>query len=125
MIRFPSLVLIGVAVTLVAIGGWYWRKQSRRLLPSATYALREVDSANARPVTERELAGNTLRRAAGLVEVKPGWFIAPTKHFICDGPSFQVVLGEQRQPVLVIEQHLGRRLPGEPVWTEYEGATAR
>jgi antitoxin component YwqK of YwqJK toxin-antitoxin module len=55
-----------------------------------------------------------------LREIQPTWQIAPSQLIIFDGPSLQVVLGEQRQPVLMLKQYLGSRLPGEPGWTEYE-----
>ena len=114
--------IIGFAALAALAGGswWLWTKQPTWRDPLVAHALRGMDSANAHPVTERELAGNALRRAAGLREINPHWFIAPTKHFVCDGPEFHVVLDEQRQAVSVISHFTGSLVPVRPVWTEYE-----
>jgi antitoxin component YwqK of YwqJK toxin-antitoxin module len=86
--------------------------------PLAAEAIRQMEMQHAKPIPPEILARNTQRKAVGLRELQTGWQIVPTKHFVCDGPMFQVVVDEQHQPIMILS-HFGDRGIG-PVLQELE-----
>ena len=86
--------------------------------PMAVEAIRKMELKQIKPVPAELMVRNAQRKTAGLRELQAGWQIVPTKYFVCDGPMFQVIVDEQRHPVMVISE-FGDRGIG-PVLQEFE-----
>lgn len=92
-------------------------------------ALSCFDPAQTCPVSERILAMNPLRKAAGLRTVEANWRVAQTMSWACDVPSYEVLLDAQGQPAKVLEMDggglLGDRVSHTLRWQEFDVRNGR